>query len=224
MNRPLAALAAASAPYHSPEDFFARARARLSFDARPFDSGAAIRFGDHTLNDIAPDPAVLASSRAAAVLVGVVVRGGAASVILTLRASTLRDHSGQTAFPGGKIDAGDASPLATALREAQEEIGLDAGLITPLGYLDPYLTGTGFRVLPVLARVSPDYALTLDPGEVAEAFEVPLSHLMDPENQQEHQGEWKGVMRRYLSIACDGRKIWGATAGMVRNLHQRLYL
>ncbi len=137
--------------------------------------------------------------RPAAVLVPVVARREAATVLLTQRAAHLRDHSGQIAFPGGKIDADDASPLAAALREAEEEIGLDRGFVRPLGYLEPYVTTSGFRIVPVVSLVDPGYALTINPREVDGAFEVPLSFLMTPANHETHQREWKGHMRRYYT-------------------------
>ena len=115
------------------------------------------------------------------------------SVLLTLRTGELASHPGQIAFPGGKIDPHDASPLAAALREAHEEIGIDAGLLDPIGYLDLYLTFSGFRILPTLARVKPSYGLTLNRSEVSEAFEVPLEFLMQGENYQRRSRDWNGI-------------------------------
>ena len=127
------------------------------------------------------------------------------------------------AFPGGKIDPGDATPAAAALREAQEEIGLPARLIEPIGYLDVYLTFSGFRILPVVARVEPGYELSLNASEVADAFEVPLDFLMGPENHQRHSREWKGIQRQYYAMPYRERYIWGVTAGILRNLYERVY-
>ena len=126
-------------------------------------------------------------------------------------------------FPGGKIEALDDGPLSAALREANEEIGLDCGLVDPLGYLDLYLTFSGFRILPVVARVEPDYRLALNGDEVADAFEVPLAFLMGPENHQKHERDWKGIVRHYYAMQYQDRYIWGVTAGILRNLYERVY-
>ena len=182
-----------------------------------FDAGPP-RHGDHVLN------ASLAGAglRAAAVLVPLVAHADGLTILLTKRAAALRDHSGQIAFPGGKIDAGE-TPLAAALREAQEEIGLVQSQIAPLGYLDPYQTGTGFRIQPVVALVQPPLNLALDPHEVEAAFEVPLAFLMDPANHQRHSRHWNGAERFFYAISHGERYIWGVTAGILRNLHERLY-
>src|SRR5690606_30075374 len=127
------------------------------------------------------------------------------------------------AFPGGKAEPEDAHPLATALREAHEEIGLDPSLVSPLGTLDRYLTGTGFRITPVIGLVAPDFTLTLDPNEVADTFEVPLPFLMDPANYQRHTRTIGGVERHFYAVPFGDRFIWGATAGILRNMHQRLF-
>ena len=198
-----------------------RASLRLSLlpPDNAFDGSLPARAGDHVLN------AELANAKArpAAVLVPVVAHRGGATVLLTQRAVALRDHSGQIAFPGGKIDAADASPLAAALREAEEEIGLDARHIEPLGWLDPYQTGTGYRILPLLARVTPGFSLRIDPREVDAAFEVPLDFLMTPENHLRHSRQWAGRKRFYYAMPWGERYIWGATAGILRNLYERLY-
>jgi 8-oxo-dGTP pyrophosphatase MutT (NUDIX family) len=170
--------------------------------------------------EMRPIPA--APLRPAAVLVPIVMHAEEATVLLTQRASHLRDHSGQIAFPGGKIDA-DETPLATALREAEEEIGLDRRHVRPIGYLDPYLSSTGYRILPVVADIEPPFALSLNCAEVADAFEVPLAFLMDPSNHELHVREWKGRIREYDAVPFRERYIWGVTAGILRNLHARLY-
>jgi 8-oxo-dGTP pyrophosphatase MutT (NUDIX family) len=159
----------------------------------------------------------------AAVLVPVYFRSGAASVLMTRRRNDLRLHPGQISFPGGKIDPADADARAAALREAEEEIGLARALVEPLGYLDLYLTFSGFRILPVVARVKPDYALELNTQEVEDAFEVPLAFLMGPENHQKHSRDWKGVTRHYYAMPYQERYIWGVTAGILRNLYERIY-
>ena len=144
-------------------------------------------------------------------------------VLLTQRTAHLKDHAGQISFPGGKIDAADASPMAAALREADEEIGLAADRIEPIGYLDLYLTTFGFRIVPVVARVAPEFALTLNRDEVDDAFEVPLAFLMSPENHQRKSREWNGLTRHFYEMPFGERYIWGATAGILRNLYERIY-
>jgi 8-oxo-dGTP pyrophosphatase MutT (NUDIX family) len=214
---------AASGPAVTHE-FFDRARARLSLDvpAGLTDPSVPVTRGDLDLDPSLWERAGVAATRPAAVLVPVVDRA-APGVILTMRTSDLSSHAGQIAFPGGKIDKADKGPLAAALREAKEEIGLDARLVEPLGYLDLYLTFSGFRILPVVARVEPDYALALNASEVADAFEVPLDFLMGPENHQRHSREWKGIQRQYYAMPYQERYIWGVTAGILRNLYERVY-
>lgn len=162
-------------------------------------------------------------AKAAAVLVPVIAHPDETTVLLTQRATGLRAHSGQIAFPGGRLDPDDASPLAAALREADEEIGLAAGYVRPLGYLDAYLSGTGYLVTPAVALVAPGAPLALNPHEVTETFEVPLGFLMDPARHEIHSREWNGRLRRYYAIPFGDRYIWGVTAGIIRNLYERLY-
>ena len=161
----------------------------------------------------------------ASVLVPIVKRAQP-TVLLTQRTAHLANHSGQIAFPGGKADASDADPTATALREAQEEVGLDPALVQVLGVLPTYLTGSAFIISPVIALVEPELALSPSPGEVAGVFEVPLEFLMNPANHRRHSFEWQGVRREWLSMPYldDGveRFIWGATAGMLRNFYRFL--
>jgi len=159
----------------------------------------------------------------AAVLVPVVARELEATVLLTLRTAHLSAHSGQIAFPGGKIEPDDATPIETALREAEEEIGLPRKLVTPLSLLDLHNTGTGFRIIPVLALVDPFFTPAPDPNEVADVFEVPLSFLMEEENHMQHLREWKDRRILFYAMEYEQRFIWGATAAMLRNLHERLY-
>ena len=161
------------------------------------------------------------ATRGAAVLVPVVERrAGGAAHHAHGRPAESRD---QIAFPGGKIDPGDASPLAAALREADEEIGLAAALIEPIGYLDLYLTFTGFRILPVVARVTPTTRCASTRREVADAFEVPLAFVMDEANHARKSRDWKGVTRHYYEMPFGERYIWGVTAGILRNLYEKIY-
>jgi 8-oxo-dGTP pyrophosphatase MutT (NUDIX family) len=205
-------------------EFFDLALARLSLAVPPAltDPTLPARRGDLDLDPALWEKAGVRAERPAAVLVPVVDRSEPA-VILTLRTSHLPNHAGQIAFPGGKIDPHDDGPLAAALREAEEEIGLARALVEPLGYLDLYLTFSGFRILPVVARVKPDYALELNTQEVEDAFEVPLAFLMGPENHQKHSRDWKGVTRHYYAMPYQERYIWGVTAGILRNLYERIY-
>lgn len=178
--------------------------------------------GDHALNPDFTENIGANAPRPAAVLVPIVAHDNP-TVLLTQRAKHLSHHAGQVAFPGGRIDPGDASPLAAALREADEEIGLPARYATPLGYLDSYLSGTGFRIVPVVALIEPGFTLTINPDEVEEVFEVPLSFLMARENHARRSGVWKGVERHFYAMPFEQRNIWGATAGMIRNLYEKLY-
>ena len=160
--------------------------------------------------------------RHAAVLVALVDRPGGTRVLLTRRTDGLRHHAGQVSFPGGRIESTDADPVAAALREADEEVGLAAALSSPRGYLDPFVTITGFHVFPVVATVSGDYVARVDPSEVAEAFEVPLDFVLDPANVQEHDVDWQGRRRRLLEFRYGPHRIWGATAAMLVNFRMRL--
>jgi 8-oxo-dGTP pyrophosphatase MutT (NUDIX family) len=160
--------------------------------------------------------------RDAAVLVGLVDRGEGANVVLTRRTEGLRHHGGQISFPGGRIEPGDASPAAAALREAQEEIGLEHAQAEALGYLDPLVTITGFHVYPVVAAISAGFLPRPDPAEVDEVFEVPLAYLLDPRNHQRATRELGGRTVSYYVIEHEGRTIWGATAGMLVNLCRQL--
>jgi len=159
----------------------------------------------------------------AAVLVPVVERAQP-TVILTLRPETMRKHPGQVSFPGGRIDPDDDGPVAAALREAEEEIGLPPGAVEVIGMADVYRTITGFEVTPVVGILPPDLALRAYPGEVAAMFEVPLHHLLDPAHQLVRTVEWRGRERSYYEIEWEGRRIWGATAAMIVNLSRRLEL
>ena len=160
--------------------------------------------------------------RAAAVLVGLVDRGAGEQVLLTRRNEGLRHHGGQISFPGGRIEAGDADPVAAALREAHEEIGLAPALAQPLGYLDPFTTITGFHVYPVVAQVAADFQAVPDPSEVDEVFEVPLSFLLEPDNARRVELEFRGARRSVLEFRVGDWCVWGATAAMLVNLRERL--
>jgi 8-oxo-dGTP pyrophosphatase MutT (NUDIX family) len=148
------------------------------------------------------------------------------TVLLTLRPIHMNSHSGQIAFPGGKADPTDSDAVATALREAQEEVGLEPQYVEVIGTLPIYTTGSAFIVTPVVALVDPGFALHPNPDEVADVFEVPLDFLMDPANHRHHAVDWAGEQRRWMSIPyMDGsteRFIWGATAGMLRNFYRFL--
>ena len=207
------------------EEFFDRARARLRFDIPPGLTDASVvpltgdQDNDLMLLAIAQEKPV----RPAAVLIPVVARAEP-TVLLTQRSAHLNEHAGQIAFPGGKIEATDASPVDAALREAWEEVGLPRDFIEPIGYLDLYGTSFGFRILPTVARVRPGFDLRIDAGEVEDAFEVPLSFLMNPLNHRLGQKEFRGRQRSFYEMPFAERHIWGATAGILRVLYERIYL
>ena len=175
--------------------------------------------GDHDLN-----PGIaLRPLRSAAVLVGIVERAGGARVVLTQRAEQLAIHAGQISLPGGKVDDADPGPVEAALRESREEIGLPRDLVSVIGMLDTYQTGTGYRILPVVGLVSDAFEARPEPREVAEVFEVPLAFLMNPDNHQRHSREWQGARRYFYAMPYEHHYIWGATAGILRNLYDRVY-
>jgi 8-oxo-dGTP pyrophosphatase MutT (NUDIX family) len=175
--------------------------------------------GDHDLN---PDARPAGALKPAAVLVPVVTRADALTVVLTRRTEHLAHHPGQISFPGGHIDAVDASPEAAALREADEEIGLPAHQVELIGRLDTYVTRTGFDVTPIVGLVDPAFTARPDPHEVAEVFEVPLGFFLDPTNHERHTRLVGGVERYFYAMPYGDYFIWGATAGMLVNLYQRL--
>jgi 8-oxo-dGTP pyrophosphatase MutT (NUDIX family) len=228
MTRPVRVFSATSITSALVRDFVARANDRL-ISAPPADLNTpvslnelAVQYGDHQMAlDIA---AALVDKpfHPAAVLIPVVAREKP-TFLLTQRADDLSTHSGQIAFPGGRIDDMDVDAAAAAMREADEEIGLAREFIAPLGYLDPYLSGTGFRIVPVVALVAPEFTLKLNPREVLDTFEVPIDFLMSPDNHQRHSREWKGINRSYYAMPYGERYIWGVTAGIIRRLYERLY-
>lgn len=160
---------------------------------------------------------------AAAVLVPVIMRDTGATMLLTQRTAHLRDHGGQVSFPGGRCEADDASPEATALREAEEEVGLVASQVEILGRLPEYRTGTGFVITPVVGLVTPPLNLKLDDFEVAEVFEPPLEFLLDTANHQRQSLEVRGTRHEYWAMPWQGYFIWGATAGMLVTLQRMLF-
>jgi len=220
-------------PFHDAADPFTeagfRALARRGLNAAPseaiFDprSGRALGPSDWDLSpEFMDDLAVMPPPRPAAVLVPVVLRP-ALTVLLTQRSHDMPSHPGQISFPGGKVEPSDSSAVDCALREAKEEIGLPASHIEPLGYLDSYRTGSGFQIVPVVALVTPGFPVSLDPREVTEVFEVPLRFLMDPAHHRKDSREWRGRVRFFYAMAYEERYIWGATAGMLKNMQQRLF-
>jgi 8-oxo-dGTP pyrophosphatase MutT (NUDIX family) len=193
------------------------ARSRLLQTAPIFDKQGVN--GEDELN-----PGAISSSRldAAAVLIPILA-GSPLRVLLTERTEHLSSHAGQIAFPGGRIDPCDASPMDAALREAREEIALDAVFAEPLGYLCPYRTGTGFIITPAVALIRPGFTVTANPAEVADVFEVPLAFLMSEANHRIESRMWQGTERRFYAMPYGERYIWGATAGIIRSLYLRLF-
>ena len=151
----------------------------------------------------------------AAVLVPIVHRPEGIRVLFTQRTPHLDDHAGQISFPGGRVEAEDAGREETALRETEEEIGLERGRVTLLGRLPDYAIPSGFRITPVVGWVEPPFTLKPDPFEVADIFEAPLEHFLDPANYQRREFRFRGRHRHYMAVPYEGRYIWGATAGML---------
>mgnify|MGYP001822289191 CR=1 FL=1 len=183
------------------------------------DPAAGVLNGDFRVggwHDDNPNP------KPAAVLVPLVQHRQGTTVLLTQRTDHLHDHPGQVSFPGGRMEKLDTSPVRTALRETEEEIGLPSELVEVGGYLDPYQTGTGFRVTPVVGFVRPGFELELDSFEVARAFEVPLSFVLDPVNHERHHREVRGQRRQFYVLPYRDHYIWGATAAMLVNLYEKL--
>lgn len=186
--------------------------------ASPLASGQ----GDHSLNPHVRREAQGRPLKPAAVLVPVVLRQPHLQVLFTRRADHLARHAGQVSFPGGRLNDEAEPAVDAALRETEEEIGLQRDHVEILAELDSYETGTGFRIQPFIGLVREGFELTVDPEEVAEVFEVPLSFLMDSRNHETHSGVWQGAERRYYAIPFGRHYIWGATAGILVNMHNRL--
>ena len=198
-------------------------------------TAAALRSRFRDTREWVPEPREVfrtepkAAPKPAAVLVPIVVRQDALTVLLTLRAAHLTDHAGQISFPGGRVEPGDVDVADTALREAREEVGLDASHVEVLGHLPEMVTVTGYRVTPVVALVHPPFTVTADDSEVAEIFEVPLAFLMNPQQHEIREFRYETGTRRFFSMPYPRPDdtggvyfIWGATATMLRNLYRFL--
>jgi len=186
--------------------------------------------GDHDLNDLNDDKDIEAglisdkkTPKPAAVLVPIIARPAGLSILLTERQKDLNSHGGQISFPGGKVEQADNSPLEAALRETHEEVGIEQKFVELLGFCDDYQTVTGYRIVPVVGLVGDGFALQADPGEVANIFEVPFEFLMDTSNHRKDSLIWQGKRRHYFAMPFKTHYIWGATAGILKNLHERLY-
>jgi len=206
-------------------DFAARARARLAPTPPPeaLDPLRLPLHGDYRLNPTDIETRLLERARPAAVLIAACAREGQAALILTERTPHLRAHSGQVAFPGGKIDPEDDGPVGAALREAEEEIGLGRAALDVIGHLDPYISTSGYRIAPVVAIAQEPFAYTINEQEVARVFEAPLSFLMNADNHRRRSRPYEGRERFYYEMPWNGHHIWGVTAGIIRLLQERLY-
>lgn len=198
-----------------------RRRAGRALLAGPLDPESDLqRYGCHVIAGVPPDPAAIGAAKPAAVMYPVVARPEGLSVLLTERAGHLSTHAGQVAFPGGRIDAGE-TPLDAALREAEEEIGLDPARVTPVGFLPPYFSGTGFRVQPLVALVDPAAGIVPAPGEVARVFEIPLDHALDLARYRQSSIFWRGRERNFYVLDHPDAYIWGVTAGIMHAFAMR---
>ena len=202
--------------YTTLDDFLARARERLD----PIDGvGALGERGDMELLSADEVPTI----RPAAVLIGIIPRTSGATALLTQRPDTMPTHPGQVAFPGGKVDPHDADEVAAALRETEEEVSVAPSDIELVARSAPYVTGTRFRITPVLGLLTPDVEPVGCPTEVAAVFETPLSFLMNPANHSSGRATYRGKSRSYYEMPHGGYRIWGVTAGIIRNLYETLY-
>ena len=195
-------------------------RARAERERGPH---AGLDYGDHRLNPDLSHLIIRPGLRDAAVLVPVVDHGDDAATLLTKRTERMRSHSGQIAFPGGAIDPTDATPEAAALRETNEEIGIELEDVEIVGRMPDYVTGSGYRIAPVLGIVQSGYLVTINEDEVDDVFEVPLSFLMDPANHRRESRIWQEKERFYYTMPYGERFIWGVTAGIIHALYERLY-
>ncbi len=207
---------ALDAPLFSAADFRRRA-------AREQAPHVDTDYGDHSLNPDLRHLIVHERLRDAAVMIAAVDHPEGASIILTKRTEKLRSHSGQIAFPGGRIDPTDPTPEFAAIRETEEEIGIGAETIEIVGRMPDYVSGSGFRISPVLGIARPGFMLTLNEDEVDAAFEVPLAFLMNPANHTRDSRIWQERERFFYTMPFGERHIWGVTAGIIRTLYERLY-
>jgi 8-oxo-dGTP pyrophosphatase MutT (NUDIX family) len=182
-------------------------------------SGRSKGRGDHDLNPGMKPPDRLTP---AAVLIPMVARDGGMTMLLTQRSNHLAHHPGQVSFPGGHVDPGDNSPEDTALRETEEEVGIDRRHVRIIGRLADYWTRTGFAVSPIVGVLTPPFDVAPDPHEVADVFEVPMNFLLDPANHERHSREYQGTTRHFHAMPYNGYYIWGATAGMLVDLYNVL--
>ncbi|MEE2878494.1 MAG: CoA pyrophosphatase [Pseudomonadota bacterium] len=198
------------------DDFIARARLRLdSIEGRErLPEGGDIEF---------LDAEGITNIRPAAVLVGIIPRKDGPTALLTHRPETMPTHPGQVAFPGGKVDPADADEIEAALREANEEVGVQPGTVDLIARGSPYITGTAFRIVPVIGVLPADFVAKPDPTEVADVFETPLEFLMSARNHHKRSADWGGQTRHYFEMPYQGHRIWGVTAGIIRALYERLY-
>lgn len=198
------------------DDFVARVRAKLD---PPVGQGRLTEYGD--MDFLSPEE--VAIIRPAAVLFGVIPRREGPTALLTLRPDTMADHAGQVALPGGKVDPLDLDEVAAALREAHEEVGIAPKDVDVLGKGAPYITGTRYRITPVIGLLPHDFVPVPEPGEVAAVFETPLEFLMNTANHTTGHAFYKGQNRTYYEMPHNGYRIWGVTAGIIRRLYQTLY-